>query len=87
MKKDNVTYKIHARVTREIEITEEEAELLVNIMCDEASPDDAESILSRFTEGIETGGYEAGYIPGEWLADDLADLLEDEEYSSDDIDL
>ena len=87
MKKNDVTYKIHARVTREIEITEEEAELLVNIMCDEASPDDAEGILSRFTEGIETGGYEAGYIPDAWLETDLAELLKGKKYSSADIDL
>lgn len=71
--------KIHARVTREITITDEQAKRLAQYLDmedlgsgyqgDEVNIDD---ILDAFTIGIDAGNYDdAGYIPGEWLADDL----------------
>ncbi len=72
-------YKIHARVTREIKVSEEEAKVLLRYAghenCDEAH---AKSILARFLEGIYAGSYETGYIPDSWLEDDLAELVSED---------
>ncbi len=66
--------KVHARVTREIEVTTAEANLLLGLSrgsLDEAEEEEARKVLARFTEGIDAGNYEAGYIPAEWLSADL----------------
>ena len=66
--------KIHARVTREIEVTVAEANLLLGLSrgsLDEAEEEEARKVLARFTEGIDAGDYEAGYIPAEWLTTDI----------------
>lgn len=65
--------KLHARVTKEIEITREQAERLVNHMCGCLENNDINDIRKRFLDGIESGNYEYGYIPLEWLLEDLED--------------
>ena len=67
--------RIHARVTREIEVTNEEAaaiERVVSGSCTEEDKALAGKVLSRLTEGIDSGSYEAGYVPGSWLSEDLS---------------
>ena len=65
------TVKLHARVTREIEISRKDAERLVNYLsgCNENC--DTTIITTAFTEGVDSGSYEEGYIPYEWLSADL----------------
>lgn len=63
--------KLHARVTREIEITEEQAERIVNYLCGCVAHCEFDDVLRKFIKGIESGDYENGYIPFEWLAEDL----------------
>ena len=66
--------KVHARVTREIEVTTAEANLLLGLSrgsLDDDEIKEANKILARFTSGINTGDYEAGYIPAEWLTTDI----------------
>lgn len=71
-KAQNETIKIHARVTREIEVSLEQAEKLVNYLCDCVENNDVSEIVDLFTSGINSGDYDdAGYIPDEWLIADL----------------
>lgn len=63
--------KLHARVTKEIEITEEQAERIVNYLCGCVERCEFEDVKKMFTEGIDGGYYESGYIPYEWLVADL----------------
>ena len=66
--------KVHARITREIEITVAEANLLAGLSrgsLDESEETEAKKLLKKFTVGIESGNYEAGYIPADWLEADL----------------
>ena len=66
--------KVHARVTREIEVTALEANILIGLSrgsLDDSYKAKAQEVLSRFTEGISSGNYEAGYIPADWLQADL----------------
>lgn len=66
--------KVHARVTREIEVTIAEANILIGLAIgslDESEEKAAEAILSRFTDGINSGSYEKGYVPSTWLEADL----------------
>lgn len=68
------TVKLHARVTREAEFTEEEAELIAKLArgsCTDEEEKKAEELLHRFEESGDSGGYEAGYIPADWLCADL----------------
>ena len=74
--------KLHARVTKEIEITEEQAERLNNYLDGTLENNYIEDILEMFTNGVDPGNYENGYIPGPWLTADLQ-----REYSAIDIDL
>ena len=67
--------KIHARVTKEIEITEEQAERLVNNLCGCVEHSDIQDILEMFMDGVESGDYENGYIPESWLHADLDSQL------------
>lgn len=66
--------KVHARVTREIEVTVAEANLLLGLArdsLDDAERKEAKKIAARFTQGINAGNYENGYIPADWLCEDL----------------
>ena len=75
--------KIHARVTREIEVTLAEANLILGLSrgsLEDNEVKEAEKILGRFTEGIDSGNYEKGYIPSDWLE---ADLTIQSQYFSD----
>lgn len=63
--------KLHARVTKEIEITEEQAERIVNYLCGNVENCEFNDVRRQFTEGIDSGDYESGYIPFEWLVEDL----------------
>ena len=70
---------IHARVTREVKITEEQAEHLVNLLCNSSENKETTDIIKMFTDGIDSGDYEAGYIPVCWLYHDLMKGLPDGE--------
>lgn len=61
--------KLHARVTKEIEITAEQITELVNYI--RTGNGNIESIRNMFTDGIKSGNYEKGYIPSNWLEADL----------------
>ena len=61
--------KIHARVTKEISITEEQAQRL--ILRAKGEEVDISDITGMFRYGIDSGLYEEGYIPLEWLELDL----------------
>ena len=67
--------KIHARVTKEIEITEEQAERLVNYLCDSSGNNDISDVVNKFMKGENPGNYENGYAPNCWLYDDLYNQL------------
>lgn len=71
--------KIHARVTKEIELSEEQAESLVNLLCDCTENNNVDDVLKMFTDGITSGNYEKGYVPGAWLYEDLISQLPNEE--------
>ena len=62
--------KLHARVTKEIEVTYEQAERLYNLLSGCVEHCDIEDILEEFREDAN-GYYEAGYIPTEWARADL----------------
>ena len=70
--------KLHARVTKEIEITEEQAEWIVNYLCGCVERCELDDINKMFTEGIDCGYYEAGYIPYHWLEADLTEQMSTE---------
>ena len=75
--------KLHARVTREIEVTVAEANLILGLSrgsLDEGEEKEAEKVLARFTDGVDSGNYEKGYIPQAWLE---ADLHTQSQYLSD----
>ncbi len=66
--------KVHARVTREIEVTVAEANILMGLArgsLDETEKTEARKVLAKFPEGIDSGNYETGYIPADWLQADL----------------
>ncbi len=79
MSKESKKIAIHARVTKEIMITEEQAEHLVNLLCNSSENNDSDDILKTFMDGINPGGYENGYIPTDWLYADLINGLPDGE--------
>lgn len=64
------TYKLHARVTKEIEVTKSELNNLIEYL-NKKNLSGNEEICNRFKEGINSGGYDEGYIPNEWLMVDL----------------
>lgn len=70
--------KLHARVTKEIKITEDQAERLVNYLCDSSEHNEIDDILEQFLDGVDAGNYEFGYIPYSWVADDLLSQLKGE---------
>ena len=65
---------VHARVTRAVEVTAEEAAKLAEWASPDGGVPESEiaPLLERFTEGADSGGYEPGYIPGAWLEADLS---------------
>ena len=73
-------YKLHARVTREIEVTEDQMERLCNYFCGSTEHNDIEDIRCAFTDGIDSGNYDdAGYVPQPWIEADFEALPEDDE--------
>lgn len=68
------TYKLHARVTKEIEVTEEQMERLCNYLCGNTENCNISDIIEAFLEGIDSGGYEGGYIPQPWIQADFKQL-------------
>ncbi len=64
--------KLHARVTREIEITEDEAKKIKDYLNGDIKQQEIADICWKFLEGVDSGYYEdAGYIPSAWLEADL----------------
>ena len=70
--------KIHARVTKEIEITEEQAERIVNYLCKNSENNNIDDILKEFVKDVDCGNYETGYVPDCWLWEDLMQGLNGE---------
>lgn len=66
--------KIHAMVTKEIEITEEQAGRIIDYLCDYSNCH-LKDIQDKFCEGVDSGDYVKGYIPGYWLHADLKNQL------------
>lgn len=68
--------KLHAWVTKCIDVTKEEMDIVVKASkCDESILNDDEkkilnNVKDRLMEGIDAGNYEAGYIPGPWIGAD-----------------
>lgn len=69
--------KIHARVTKEIEINIDQTERLINYLCGCNEYSNIEDIKEMFIDGVDAGNYENGYIPSAWLIPDLRDGLKD----------
>jgi len=69
--------KLHARVTKEIEITEEQAERLKNYIDGRLEHNSIEDILAEFRSGVDNGGWDFGYIPSAWIENDLGVASED----------
>ena len=67
--------RLHARVTKEVEITDEQAERIVNHLCGCAENAGIDDIVAMFTDDVNSGDYEKGYIPYEWLRQDLISQL------------
>lgn len=73
--------KIHARVTREVEISEEEMMLLIKASLngeDNLTTEETKQlslITDKIVDGINPGGYEFGYIPGSWLEADAVSQI------------
>lgn len=62
--------KLHARVTKEIEVSYEQAERLYNLLSGCVEHCDVEDIKEMFRKDADNC-YEAGYIPTEWARADL----------------
>ncbi|MBP3783833.1 MAG: hypothetical protein J6I68_11360 [Butyrivibrio sp.] len=71
------TLKLHARVTKEIEVTEEQMERLCNFLCGSTENCDVTDIKEAFLKGVDSGNYEAGYIPQAWIQVDFERLGDD----------
>ena len=66
-------YKLHAIVTREIKVTEDQMERLCNHICGCVEHSDIDDIIQAFTEDITSGDgdYESGHIPYGWIDQDF----------------
>ena len=74
--------KLHARVTREIEVTEEQAERLLDALLGRVDDPELEDITEMFTEGINCGDdYLPGVIPYDWVIEDLKGIASESEYN------
>ena len=74
-------YTLHARVTRGIEVSEEELSAMLDYVLTGSESPEFHNVLDRFTEGtgMDSAGLEhEGYIPLEWLLADLRKNLESE---------
>ena len=72
LKEDTKKYRLHARVTKEIELTQDQAERLrnyVNGCIEHAEIDDIKEMFTA--DSTMEDGYELGYIPFEWICNDL----------------
>lgn len=71
-------YKLHARIAREIEVTEEQMERLCNHICASSEHDEIDDIKEAFIDGITSGDYDdVGYIPHDWIEEDFIDQVEE----------
>ena len=69
--------KIHARVTKEISITPDQQERLINHLCGCVEHSNIDDIIQEFTAGITSGDYDdAGYIPSAWLEADFNNQIQ-----------
>lgn len=71
MAENKKTLKLHARVTKEIEVSYEDVEKIVNYLCGSSENTDISNVTNEFTKGVDSGSYESGYIPVPWLTADL----------------
>lgn len=72
LKEDTKKYRLHARVTKEIELTQDQAERLrnyVNGCIEHAEIDDIKEMFTA--DSTMEDSYELGYIPFEWICEDL----------------
>ena len=72
LKEDTKKYRLHARVTKEIELTQDQAERLrnyVNGCIEHAEIDDIKEMFTA--DSTMEDSYELGYIPFEWICNDL----------------
>ena len=69
------TIKIRVRLIREVEITKEQAEKLVNYLCYSSENDDISDIKAKAVEGISGLSSEGNYIPEEDLEEYFATQL------------
>ena len=83
--------KIHARITKEIDVTEEEMKVIVKASnSNEHSLNEDEKLIfnnirNKLIGDIDSGNYESGYIPGEWICSDAGSLTDG--FSCEDIEL
>lgn len=72
LKEDSKKYRLHARVTKEIELTQDQAERLRNYIEGCVEHSDIEDIKELFIADTSMEDeYELGYIPFEWICEDL----------------
>lgn len=71
-------FKLHARVTKEIEVTQEQMERLCNYLCGSTENCDIADIKEAFLKGTDSGNYEKGYIPQNWIQADFEQLGDNE---------
>lgn len=76
------TIKIRVRLIREVEITKEQAEKLVNYLCYSSENDDISDIKAKAVEGISGLASDGNYIPEEDLEEFATQL-----HNADDPDL
>ena len=72
-------YKLHARVTKEIEVTEEQMERFCNYLCGCCEHNNIDDIRKAFLTATDSGDYEKGYIPQAWIEADLEQLVDGDE--------
>lgn len=80
--------KLRARITMEAEITEEEAEILVNAAQDKNGDDIALQMKANdiLKKAFQNAGDDS-YIPGDWLMEEIAEELGMEDVVCDDLDV
>ena len=75
-------YKLHARVTREIEATEDQIERLYNLLTGSIEHNEIDDIRTMFTDGVDAGYYEKGVLPIEWAMADIDEQYRDDIFES-----
>lgn len=80
--------KLRARITMEVEITEEDAEVLVNAAQTENGDDIALQMKANdiLKKAFQNAGDDS-YIPGNWLMEEIAEELGMEDVACDDLDV